>query len=222
MITNTDIILRLLVAAILGGLVGYERERNNQPAGLRTHIILVVGAALAMILSANVAMQFHPLAPNGDPGRMAAQVISGIGFLGVGAIIRYGPNIKGLTTATSLWSMAIVGLVVGAGYFVAGAFATGLFLVALILINLIEKRYIKPRVEARLTIIASDRMEMLKRIRGVIEKRGELSSSMSIQKNIRHKRIRFVLTVKLMQGETNDALLSDLADLDGIRIINVE
>ncbi len=88
MITDTDIVLRLLVAAVLGGLVGYERERNNQPAGLRTHIILVVGAALAMVLSVNLAMQFKPLVPNGDPARLAAQVISGIGFLGVGAIIR--------------------------------------------------------------------------------------------------------------------------------------
>ena len=109
MITDTDIILRLLVAGVLGGLVGYERERNNQNAGLRTHIILVIGAALAMTLSINLAIQFRPLVSNGGPARLAAQVISGIGFLGVGAIIRYGPNIKGLTTATSMWSMAIVG-----------------------------------------------------------------------------------------------------------------
>src|SRR5512138_990442 len=106
MISDFEIIFRLLAAAALGALVGYERQRNNQPAGLRTHIILVVGAALAMTLSINLAMQYRPLVPNGDPARLAAQVISGIGFLGVGAIIRYGPNIKGLTTATSMWSMA--------------------------------------------------------------------------------------------------------------------
>ena len=140
MVSDTQIIFRLLVAAALGALVGYERQRNNQPAGLRTHIILVIGATLAMTLSINLAMEFRPLVPNGDPARLAAQVISGIGFLGVGAIIRYGANIKGLTTATSMWSMAVVGLVVGAGYYLIAAFTTGLLLFTLILINFFEKR----------------------------------------------------------------------------------
>ncbi len=78
MLSDTQIVLRLLLAATLGGLVGYERQRNNQPAGLRTHIILVVGATLAMTLSINLAMEFRPQVPNGDPVRLAAQVISGI------------------------------------------------------------------------------------------------------------------------------------------------
>lgn len=116
MIPDIEVFLRLLVAAFLGALIGLDRERQNQPAGLRTHIILVTGAALAMTLSINMSMQFKALAPNGDPSRLAAQVLSGIGFLGAGAILRYGTSIKGLTTATSLWTMAVVGLAVGAGY----------------------------------------------------------------------------------------------------------
>ena len=139
MIADQDIIIRIIIGAVLGALVGMERERQGQPAGLRTHIILVVGATLTMTLSINLAIQFRPLVPNGDPARLAAQVISGIGFLGAGAILRYGPNIKGLTTAASLWTMAVVGLAVGAGHYLSGVAATALILIALIILNAIEK-----------------------------------------------------------------------------------
>lgn len=222
MITDTDIVLRLLVAAVLGGLVGYERERNNQPAGLRTHIILVVGAALAMVLSVNLAMQFKPLVPNGDPARLAAQVISGIGFLGVGAIIRYGPNVKGLTTATSMWSMAIVGLAVGLGYYLAATFTTGLLLVTLIAINFIEKRFIRHLVLSQIAITTVDKREMLNKIRSVIEKHAVLQPSLSIRKDLHNKRSKITLRFKLREGQTVDGLLEDLTELDGIRSINLE
>jgi putative Mg2+ transporter-C (MgtC) family protein len=222
MITDTDIILRLLVAGVLGGLVGYERERNNQNAGLRTHIILVVGAALAMTLSINLAMQFRPLVPNGDPARLAAQVISGIGFLGVGAIIRYGANIKGLTTATSMWSMAVVGLAVGAGYMVAATFTTVLLLVTLAVINEVEKRFIKHAVISRLVITTTGRRDMLNLLRGVIEQHAVLNPGMSIQKDLHQKRSKFVLTFTLNHGAKVDDLLTDLSQVDGIRSIKYE
>ena len=142
MIHPLEILLRLLVAAGFGAMVGLERERRDQPAGLRTHIILSIGASLAMILSIELASQFREVAPNGDPARLAAQVISGIGFLGAGAIIRYGPNIKGLTTATSLWTIAVISLAVGAGHFIAAGTAIVLLLIALGLLGSLEKRYI--------------------------------------------------------------------------------
>jgi putative Mg2+ transporter-C (MgtC) family protein len=221
MVTETDIILRILISAVLGGLVGIERERNNQPAGLRTHIILVVGATLAMTLSINLAMEFRTLVPNGDPARLAAQVVSGIGFLGAGAIIRYGPNIKGLTTATSLWSMTIVGLAVGQGYILVACFATGLLLFTLILINFAEKRFIKPRVTSQITITTIDRREMLNTLRQVIEKRAQIGLGLSIQKDLRHKRAKFVITIKLNPGEVVDDLLAEIGDLEGIRAIKL-
>jgi putative Mg2+ transporter-C (MgtC) family protein len=222
MVSDTQIIFRLLVAAALGALVGYERERNNQPAGLRTHIILVIGATLAMTLSINLAMEFRPLVPNGDPARLAAQVISGIGFLGVGAIIRYGANIKGLTTATSMWSMAVVGLVVGAGYYLVAAFTTGLLLVTLILINFFEKRFIKPVITSQLTISAVDKREMLDKMRRVIEKHARIGSGISIQKDLHNKRAKFVMMVKMKEGGLIDEMLAELTELEGIRVINLE
>ena len=116
MITDIEIILRLMIATGLGLVIGYERERQNQAAGLRTHMVLVTGLALAMIVSINLAVQYRGIATNGDPARLAAQVISGIGFLGVGAILRFGSNIKGLTTTASMWTMAVIGLSIGAGH----------------------------------------------------------------------------------------------------------
>ena len=222
MITNEAMLIRLLVAAALGGLVGYERERNNQPAGLRTHIILVVGAALAMILSINLATEFRSIAPNGDPARLAAQVISGIGFLGVGAIIRYGPNVKGLTTATSMWSMAIVGLAAGLGYYLAAVFTTGLLMVTLIAINFFEKRFIRHMVLSQIIITTVDKREMLNKIRENIEKHAVLQPSLSIRKDLRNKRSKIVLQFKLRDGHTVDGLLEELGGLDGIRSITLE
>jgi len=222
MIPNEEIIIRLLVAAVLGGLVGYERERNNQPAGLRTHIILVIGAALAMVLSVNLATEFRAIAPNGDPARLAAQVISGIGFLGVGAIIRYGPNVKGLTTATSMWSMAIVGLAVGLGYYLAAAFTTGLLMVTLIAINFIEKRFIRHLVLSQIVITTVDKREMLNKIRDIIERHAVLQPSLSIRKDLHNKRSKIVLHFRLRDGHTADGLIEELTGLDGIRSINLE
>lgn len=124
---------------MLGGIVGLERELHDQPAGLRTHIILVLGATIAMCISINLSTQFHTVAANGDPERLAAQVISGIGFPGGGAIFRYGASVKGLTTAASLWTTAIIGLAVGAGYFIIGVAATACVLFVLIALDTLEK-----------------------------------------------------------------------------------
>ncbi|MBF0548461.1 MAG: MgtC/SapB family protein [Candidatus Riflebacteria bacterium] len=132
MLSETEIIVRLIISAFLGGLIGLEREAHSQPAGLRTHIILAVGSAIAMCISINLAIQFHSQTTNGDPERLAAQVISGIGFLGAGAIFRYGTTVKGLTTASSLWTTAIIGLAVGAGYLNIGIVSTILVLFVLI------------------------------------------------------------------------------------------
>ena len=133
--------------------MGLESERHNQPAGLRTHIILSIGSALAMCVSIDLAMQFQPLVPNGDPARLAAQVISGIGFLGAGAIFRYGNSIKGLTTATSLWTVAIVGLACWRGALFSGRSSPRRFCWwRLATLDLLEKRYLVSVITRTITI----------------------------------------------------------------------
>jgi putative Mg2+ transporter-C (MgtC) family protein len=139
MLTEYDIVLRLVLGFIAGAVIGFERSSRRQVAGLRTHILIALGATLLMLLSIWLPQTFSG-AKNGDPGRIAAQVVSGIGFLGAGAIIRLGNNVRGLTTAASLWFVAAVGLAIGGGMFIAAAAAEGLSLITLILLGMLEKR----------------------------------------------------------------------------------
>jgi putative Mg2+ transporter-C (MgtC) family protein len=121
------VLLRLLVAALLGGAIGFERELRERQAGLRTHLVVSVGAALFTLVSAYGFREF--MVQGGslvrtDPTRIAAQIVSGIGFLGAGAIIRQGLSVRGLTTAATLWLVAAIGMASGAGYYSAAVIAT--------------------------------------------------------------------------------------------------
>ena len=217
MIPETEIALRLLLAAVLGAAVGFERARDNQPAGLRTHMILVIGATLAMILSINVAAEH-----DGDPARLAAQVISGIGFLGAGAILRFGFNVKGLTTATTLWSMAIVGLAVGYGYYLISIGATILMLITLTLLNILEKKFVRTNIIRHITIQASDNPGMVKTIRKTITKLAEQTVSFSVQKNLKSERVRIQIVAKVNKGEKMETLTEAISSIEGVRAIKIE
>jgi len=129
-----EVLLRLAVAGALGGAIGIEREVREREAGLRTHLLVSVGAALFTLVSAYAWHDFSFSTPRGivfDPTRIAAQIVTGIGFLGAGAIIRQGLSIRGLTTAASLWVVAAIGMASGAGYYSAAIVATLIVLVSL-------------------------------------------------------------------------------------------
>lgn len=129
-----DTILRLAIAALLGGVIGLERERRGQYAGFRTHLLVCLGAALAMVVSLHFA-EVYRSAGSGvrvDPARVAYGVMGGIGFLGAGAIVRYGASIRGLTTAATLWCTAALGLACGFGMFEVAVAATVLVIFALV------------------------------------------------------------------------------------------
>jgi putative Mg2+ transporter-C (MgtC) family protein len=129
-----EILLRVGLAALLGGAIGFERELREREAGLRTHMLVSVGAALFTLVSAYAWTDWRFSTPQGlvfDPTRIAAQVVSGIGFLGAGAIIRQGLSVRGLTTAATLWVVAAIGMAAGAGYYAAAMMTTVLVLVSL-------------------------------------------------------------------------------------------
>nr|WP_233167551.1 MgtC/SapB family protein [Paenibacillus roseus] len=138
--------LRILISVALGGLIGLEREWSNHAAGLRTHILVCIGATIIMLLSAYGFTAFVDEANvRMDPARLAAQVVSGIGFLGAGAILRTGSTISGLTTAASIWVVAGIGLCVGAGFLFTAVLATAIVLVSLFVLNKIESHMLRHR-----------------------------------------------------------------------------
>ena len=117
-----EAVVKMLLAVLCSGIIGFEREHSHRPAGFRTHILVAVGSALVMMTSKYVFLEYQGLGTF-DPTRLGAQVISGIGFLGAGTILREGFSVKGLTTAASLWAVSCIGLAVGSGYYI-GAFIT--------------------------------------------------------------------------------------------------
>lgn len=222
MITEQQIVTRLFAAAVLGGLVGLERERHNQPAGLRTHIILAIGSALAMCVSIDLAMQFRPYVPNGDPARLAAQVISGIGFLGAGAIFKYGTSVKGLTTATSLWTVAIVGLAVGAGHYFPAIVATSLLLVALIALDMLEKRYLVGIATRTISVRVQDKPFMVDELKQVFQDLGIDIKSISISKDVETNEMEFEAIAKVSTQQDMDKLIGKLSHIQGIRTFEIQ
>ena len=129
---TSDLIIRLAFATLLGGILGFEREIHGRPAGLRTHLLVSLGAAAFMMMSPLIANMTQNLP--GDPGRIAAQIVTGIGFLGAGAIVKEGVNIRGLTTAACLWVAAAIGMACGAGLFSEAILISVLAIFALVLL----------------------------------------------------------------------------------------
>ena len=154
MLGNLELVMRLVLAAALGSVIGFERERLSWAAGLRTHMLVCVGSTLIMIVSAfgfaDVLGNQHVVL---DPSRIAAQVVSGIGFLGAGSILLRGEIIRGLTTAASLWSVAAIGLAVGGGLYTASIAATIIILIILAGIKPIEKRFITVKQRRQLSLL---------------------------------------------------------------------
>jgi putative Mg2+ transporter-C (MgtC) family protein len=145
----SELLLRIIVGSLLGGLIGLERDIHGRAAGLRTHLLVSMGSALFMVMSELVATQAVTITNQGlartfsDPGRIAAQIVTGIGFLGAGTIIKEGLTIRGLTTAACLWLVAAIGMAAGGGYFIIAVSTTFTALVFLISLHYLERVYPK-------------------------------------------------------------------------------
>ena len=160
-------ILRILLSMLFGAVIGLERERRKQPAGFRTHAVLAVGSALLSIVSIYIP-SVYGAGVNVDPSRIASQVVSGIGFLGAGAILRMGVSVKGLTTAASLWTTAGIGLAVGAGMYVLSLFSTLVLLIVLSLMSKFEKEFLSKGVRV-VRVVVEDSSKVLEEVERVLE-----------------------------------------------------
>ena len=138
-VNTVNSVFKLLLSLLLGSVVGYERKRKGQTAGVRTFSLIAMGATLAMLLSIYVPQEYLGL-KNGDPGRIAAQVVTGVGFLGAGAIIQMKGSVRGLTTAAGIWMVATIGMAVGVGMYWVSIAATSLILFILVPLERIEHK----------------------------------------------------------------------------------
>ncbi len=148
MISNEEVVLRLLLSVLFSGLVGLEREVHSKAAGFRTHILVCLGSTLIMLTAIHLLDTYRGVTQI-DPGRVAAQVVSGIGFLGAGTIIQIRDSVRGLTTAASLWVAAGIGLAVGSGFYVGATASTAIVLVVLYILSRLERGVVgsKQRLE---------------------------------------------------------------------------
>jgi putative Mg2+ transporter-C (MgtC) family protein len=219
-----DLLARLLVAGILGGAIGAERELREHDAGLRTHMLVAVGAALFTIVSAYAWTDFNFSARNGityDPTRIAAQIVTGIGFLGAGAIIRQGLSVRGLTTAASLWVVAAIGMASGAGYYSGALVATIVVLVSLWPLRILAHRLferIRPgelrlEVELRANESPSVLLESL-------ETRGVAVRAFEVEDVRDRRRVALEVRVEDVQPEAVTAELMRLEPVLAVRWAN--
>lgn len=163
-LTYWEIALRLGLAVLFGGLVGFEREFHNRPAGFRTHILVCVGSALIMMVSAYGFAE----GAGADPSRIAAQVVTGIGFLGAGTILQQRGSIRGLTTAASIWVVSGIGLAVGVGFYLGAATATFVVLISLLFLGRIDRAILSQRRVRHLQIRAVDQPGLMGRVAGAL------------------------------------------------------
>ncbi len=216
--SDFEFIFKLLFSSLLAGLLGLERERKGQAAGLRTHMVLCIGSMLAMHLSIALTQKFTNITVDRIPG----QVITGIGFLGAGAIIRFGITIRGLTTAAGLWTAAIIGLTVGGGYYgTAAAAAIAVFIVTSIL-DLVEKKLKHTKHTALITIILSGEYEKIG-IKRLTELFNEFEVAVyEIEKTSQQKeKIKLSFRISRFKPFDFDNLIKKLENIKGIENITV-
>ncbi|MGH2406806.1 MAG: MgtC/SapB family protein [Candidatus Limnocylindrales bacterium] len=210
-----DLVLRLLAAALLGAAVGLEREFHDHPAGTRTHLLVAMGAALFTVLSAH---GFGGPGVNVDPTRIAAQIVTGIGFLGAGAIIHYGTSVRGLTTAASLWATAAIGLAAGAGLYLLAAITTAVVVVSLGPLNRIVSA-VRPQAARTMQVrLALDDLEAMGRISAIfLQQHVEMTAIES--RRIRGSHYEVELRLKLPVGFSSPALAQALSGVKDVSIL---
>lgn len=192
-------IYKMILSMVLGALVGYERKRKGQTAGVRTFSLIAMGATLAMVLSIYVPQEYLGL-KNGDPGRIAAQVVTGIGFLGAGAIIQMKGSVRGLTTAAGIWMIAAIGMAVGVGMYWTALIATLLILFILVQLEKFEHR-ISLGAEARIIRLkVTDIVKDIEPYRTVLNKRRVVLTSYYVDYEFNENVTRLNLMVLMREN----------------------
>ncbi|MCL2492487.1 MAG: MgtC/SapB family protein [Clostridiales bacterium] len=221
-LTAGDVILRIVLAVVFGGVIGLERGIRNHPAGFRTHILVCLGACLAMLVNQFV---FDAVGAAGtDPTRIGAQVISGIGFLGVGTIFMAGRNtVRGLTTAAGLWASGAIGLAIGIGFYFAGFAVTIAVAIVLGAFPALEDLIYRKARRVRIHLETAT-LEEEKAASAAMEQAGNVIHSRRVSTIVRtgqDTRVSTYYTVQIEQGADSDEFIEQVAALPGVRLVEI-
>lgn len=209
-----NLVLRLLLAAALGGMIGLEREHSGKPAGFRTNMLICLGAALITEVSFNVAAAATATGAAADPARIAAQIVSGIGFLGAGSILHSRGGVTGLTTAATLWVVAAIGMAVGAHAYLAAVLATALVMLALMLLGRVEDHLIPRRPSERdVQVTINSTRTSIADVEHVLTALGFVVDTVSVEKRDETIGARFHMRGS---GEKWERAVQSLLGIDGV------
>ncbi len=218
-LTVTEIILRVLISVAIGGLIGLERGMKNRPAGLRTYMLVCVGACVVMLTN-QYTYQVHQV---GDPVRMGAQVISGIGFLGAGTIIVTSRNqIKGLTTAAGLWTAGGIGLAIGIGLYEVAIAASAAVFIILTVLHQLDFR-VRKKAHILEAYVELDQQTHLGNFLKEARDRGLEPSNVQLDHEdvVSGKQLSFIVTIKGKKSQNQDAMFTQLRKLEGVEYIEI-
>lgn len=208
------VFIRLIISLILSSLIGLDRESTKKPAGLRTHVLVCISSTLIMLLSIYI-FEIYKGESNIQPDRLGAQVISGIGFLGAGTIIREGNSVKGLTTAASLWAVACIGLAIGAGFYFGGCIATIFVLVTLIAFPKINYKIINKISYLNLIVVSLNKPGQIGKIGKIIGDYGFIIENIDLESN-KNGFVSIDIILKVFDSKKSLEIINDIANLEGI------
>lgn len=217
-ISYSQIALRLFLAAVLGGLIGYEREQSNHFAGFRTHILVSIGSTLIMLISIYGFADFLiDKSVNFDPSRIAAQVVTGIGFLGAGTILRHGYTVTGLTTAASLWVVAAIGLAIGAGFYFGATLSTLFVLISLTLLAKLDPLISKKKRLVKLKVTVLDSPGKLGEIATKLGNRRININKISISEEEAENLVSINFMLKIPKNEKTYNIIDEIKMISGVK-----
>lgn len=218
-----DISIKLLLAALAGGLVGFERETHGRPAGLRTNLLVAVGSCVMVIVSEAFYLKYGMYDAETtlrlDPSRIAAQIVTGIGFIGAGVILKEGASVRGLTTAASLWTVAGLGMAIGMGFYSLGVIATILVLVSLNFLKKLDPMIKKDRFLV-LAVTADNRDGLLEELQDIFAARNLLISDLSSNVDLVENELFYQVVVTQQQKRIGHELTNVIKHLEGVRKIH--
>jgi putative Mg2+ transporter-C (MgtC) family protein len=222
-IPTGEMLLRVGIGAVLGAAIGYEREHSGRPAGLRTHLLVAIASTTFMLVSTQFIF-FQTYSKNDlvivDTSRIAASVVTGVGFLGAGAILRTGIGVQGLTTAASLWLTASVGLAAGGGMYLISAVAASVSLLGLVYLRRIEGKQWR-LLQRRMEIVLGDGSGNAKDLIELLARAGAKVADTDYDRNLQTGKIRLGLDIRFQNQDAMEQILAQLADFPGVRRIKM-